>query len=184
MNYKVAHRYAKGLFDFTEKSNESTALYSEMKFLLSLLNESTDLKRFFKSPVVDYRKKQTIVKEIFKANSSTFNKFVNLVIQQGRESNLTEIANQFVNLVDDKNEVQKATILSATKLEKSLIDLILKESKFIDNSKPIQITEIIDENLIGGYILRIGDKQIDASIKTKLNKIRGEFDENEYIAKI
>ncbi len=183
MNYKVAKRYAKGLYDFASQTNETAVLYQEMTELQKLLSTSIELKNFLKSPIIDYRKKIKIIDEIFKTNSQSFTKFIKLVINHGREANLIEIANQFIAIIDEEQNIQKGVLLSAIAFDKETIDKIVNESNLVDLSKPISIENKIDENLIGGYILRMSDKQLDASIKTKLHKLRKEFDVNDYISK-
>lgn len=180
MNFKVAKRYAKGLFDFAEQTNETNLLYTEMQEIAQTIKDSKELKNMFKSPVVDSKKKQMIANQIFEKFSPSANKFIALVIQHGREVHLQDIAQFYIDRVDAKNHLQKITLVTATSLDQQAIDSIVKSSSFVDNTKPISVTSVIDESLIGGYILKLADKQLDTSIKAKLNQIRQGFDHNEY----
>ncbi len=182
-NYRVAKRYAKGLLDFSNQTQQTQEVYNEMKDLNNLLSNSKELKNFFKSPILDFRKKQEIAKELFKKYSQTTQKFIHLVIGRGRENNLQEIAKQYIQITDEKNGIQKVELTTAQPINQEKLNQILKNNHLIKNPKEINLHTKVDPNLIGGYILKVKDKQIDASIKSKLNKIRTNFDENQYIPK-
>lgn len=182
-NFKVAKRYAKGLYDYTASAHNTEVIYAEMKDLNQLLKDSKDLKTFFQSPVIDYRKKQNIAQQIFTTYSKEVQEFIQLVILHGRESNLLEITHAFTNLVDFKKGIQKAVLTSAVELDPSTVDAIVKKSNLIQNTDTYQLTQKVDPEILGGYILRVGDQQIDASVKNKFNQLRNEFEVNHYIPK-
>ena len=96
---KVAKRYAQGLLDFTQESGNTASIFSEMKDVVKIFNESKELKNFFASPIIDAKKKTKAALEIFAQFSQLSKNLITLVIKQGRESHLQDIAQEFINKV-------------------------------------------------------------------------------------
>ncbi len=182
-NIRVAKRYAKGLFQFTQEKGNPTDTYKEMQSLSELITESKDLRSFLKSPILDYKKKQEIASKLFDSYSSSTRNFIQLVIQHRREANLQQITNAYIELSDVQNHVKKAILTTATEISDALAQKIVDDSKLISTSDTLQLTKEINPELIGGYIFKVGDQQIDASVKSKFNKLKQEFDDNHYIPK-
>ena len=103
---------------------------------------------------------------------------ITLVIKQGREKYLEDIAKEYIEKVEEMNGVQKATLTTAEELSQQSIEHIVKSSSLIDANKKYKIKSIIKPELIGGYILRVGDQQIDNSVRTHLTNLRKEFQLN------
>lgn len=175
---KVAKRYAKGLLDFTQESGSTAAVFSEMKDVVKIMKDSKELNSFFATPFIDSKKKIAAASEIFRNFSPTSKNIVNLVIKQGRETHLKDIAQEFINKVEDMQGIQRATLTSAAPLTQQNIDQILRTSNLVDVNRGFDLTTNIDTDLIGGYILRVGDQQVDASMRTKLNRLKKDFQLN------
>ncbi|SDL99438.1 ATP synthase F1 subunit delta [Chryseobacterium taihuense] len=175
---KVAKRYAQGLLDFTNESGQTATVFSDMKDVVKLMNESADLNKFFLTPYIDSKKKVEVAKEIFKGLSQSTQNLITLVIKQGRESHLKNIAQQFINKVEDINGVQRVTLTAATELSQSNIEQILRSTNLVNTSANFDLNVIVKPEILGGYILRVGDQQVDASVKSKLNKIKKDFQLN------
>ena len=101
-----------------------------------------------------------------------------MVIKHGRESQMQNIAQEFVNKVEDLNGVQRITLTAATSLSQENIQNILKSSALVNHDNKFDVKTIINPNILGGYILRVGDQQIDASVKSKLTQLQKEFQLN------
>src|SRR5690606_40197926 len=129
-------------------------------------------------PVIDSKKKISIALEIFKGFSPVTQSLVQLIIKQGRESQMQNIAQEFVNKVNEMNGVQRITLTSATQLTEGNIESVLKSTHLINHDNKFDVKTIIDPEILGGYILRVGDQQIDASVKSKLGKLKKEFQLN------
>lgn len=172
---KVAKRYAQGLLDFTNESGQTATVFSEMKDVKKLMSESEDLNKFFKTPYIDAKKKVEVAKEIFKGLSPVSQNLITLVIKHGRENHLKNIAQEFINKVEDINGVQRVTLTTATQLSKDNLDEILKSSNLVKPNSNFDINVIVKPEILGGYILRVGDQQVDASVKSKLNNIKKDF---------
>ncbi|WP_027384646.1 ATP synthase F1 subunit delta [Epilithonimonas caeni] len=174
---KVAKRYAQGLLDFTQESGNTEAVFGEMKDIVKIMSSSKELNQFVNTPIIDSRKKEAIALEIFKDFSPVSKNIIRLVIKQGREAQLKNIAQEFINKVEDIKGTQRITLVSATALSKDNIQKIIADSKMVNVSN-YDLETIIKPEILGGYILRIGDQQIDASVRTKLGNIKKEFQLN------
>ncbi|MBD8081822.1 ATP synthase F1 subunit delta [Chryseobacterium caseinilyticum] len=172
---KVAKRYAQGLLEFTNESGQTATVFSEMKDVKKLMSESEDLNKFFKTPYIDAKKKVEVAKEIFKGLSPVSQNLITLVIKHGRENHLKHIAQEFINKVEDINGVQRVTLTTATQLSNDNLNEILKSSNLVKPNSNFDINVIVKPEILGGYILRVGDQQVDASVKSKLNNIKKDF---------
>ncbi len=175
---KVAKRYAQGLLDFTQQEGNTDAIFAEMGDIVKTIGNSKELINFFNSPIIDVKKKAAAAGEIFKGLSPVSQNFVQLVIKQGREAQLQNIAQEFINKVEDIKGVQRVTVTTASQLSQENINSILSSSHLIGDDSKFDITTNINPDILGGYILRVGDQQIDASVRTKLSQLKKEFQLN------
>ncbi len=87
---------------------------------------------------------------------------------------LQDVTSKYMMLFDELNEKEKATVITAVPLTDKLESKVLKKVKELTD-KSIELENIVDETIIGGFILRVGDKQYNASVLNKLNNLRREF---------
>lgn len=175
---KVAKRYAQGLLNFTQESGSTDSVFTEMGDIVKTIEKSKELQSFFASPIIDVKKKVSIALEIFKDFSPVTKSMLQLIIKQGRESQMQNIAQEYINKVEDMNGVQRITITSASALSSENISNILKSSELVNHDNKFDVKSIINPEILGGYILRVGDQQVDASVKLKLSKLKKEFQLN------
>lgn len=175
---KVAKRYAQGLLDFTNESGQTDAVFSEMKDVVKIMSESVDLNKFFLTPYIDAKKKTEVAGEIFKSFSPVSQNLIKLIIKHGRENQLKNIAQQFINKVEDIKGVQRITLTTATQISNENIQQILRSTDLVNQNAQFDLEVNVNPGILGGYILRVGDQQVDASVKSKLNKIKKDFQLN------
>lgn len=180
INLKVAKRYSKGLFDFAVQTKKQDEVYAEMKQIQQLIFSSKDLKNFLTNPILDAKKKTQVASVLFKSFSEVTQKFISLVIKQKREANLVEIAQAYQSIYENFNNIVKVSLITATDLDTTTKETIYKESRLIPANAKTILQHQIDESLIGGFILRVGDQQVDTSIKTRLLNLRKNFNKNLY----
>ena len=149
-----------------------------MKDLVNTIEKSKELQNFFNSPIIDIKKKISVANEIFKGFSPVTKNLIQLVIKHGRENQLQNIGQEFVNKVEDMNGVQRITLTSATPLSAENIQTILKSTDLVNHQNQFDVKSIINPEILGGYILRVGDQQVDASVKSKLSRLKKEFQLN------
>lgn len=175
---KVAKRYAQGLLDFTQESGNTATVFGEMKDVVKIINDSKELKNFFASPIIDAKKKVNAANAIFAQFSLVSRNLISLVIKQGRESHLQDIAQEFINKVEDLQGVQRVILTVASELSQKNVDDIVKSTSLVDQTKNYDLKIIVNPEILGGYILRVGDQQVDTSVKTKLSQVKKEFQLN------
>lgn len=175
---KVAKRYAQGLLNFTQETGNTPAVFGEMNDIVKTIERSKELQNFFSSPIIDAKKKVSIAMEIFQSFSPVSKNMIQMVIKHGREKQMQQIAQEYVNKVEDLNGVQRITLTSAGSLTEENIQNILRTSALVNHNQKFDVKTIINPNILGGYILRVGDQQIDASVKSKLTRIQKEFQLN------
>ncbi|MBL0342255.1 MAG: ATP synthase F1 subunit delta [Bacteroidetes bacterium] len=178
---KVARRYAKSLLDMGKERNITEQLFNDMTLVAGAIHDNRELGVLFKSPIVNNDKKEAIIMAIFdgKVNEVSI-EFMKIINRKKREYYLEDIALSFIDLYKVFKHIQPAFVVTATKMdEKSRNEMlaIVKNStgSFVD------LKEIIDPSIIGGFILRWGDRQIDASVVHKLNALKQDFSKNFYL---
>ncbi len=168
----VALRYAKSLIDLAQEQNVVDTVYQDMLFFKKTAEENRGLMLALKSPVVRHDKKLAILEGVFKTRvSSTSYTIFTIITKKNREAIMFSIAEEFVKLYDEKKGIVKAIITSSMPLTAPLRNefmTIVAEA----TGKTVELEERVDEKLIGGYVLRVGDRQIDSSIRTRLNDLK------------
>ncbi len=175
---KVAKRYAQGLLEFATETNAVQPIFGEMKDVVKLMNESKELNSFFATPFIEAKRKQSVANQIFAAFSTATKNFISLIIQHGRETQLKYIAEAYINKVEDLNGVQRISLTSAAPLATKTVEDIIKSTSLVDHAKNFELKTQINPEILGGYILRVGDQQIDTSLRTKLNQLKKDFQLN------
>lgn len=168
----VAHRYAKALLDLAKEKNALENVYHDMVDFVETCENNYDLVLTFKSPIIKHQVKLSIITKLFEKrfHPISFSIF-KIITEKNREAYIPAIAKEFLTIYDEFKGIQPAQVVSASPLtdtQKKHFQKILEDY----SGKTIKIQEKVDENLIGGFLVRIGDKQIDDSIKRKLNDLK------------
>jgi F-type H+-transporting ATPase subunit delta len=181
-NIRVASRYVKSLLGLAVEQNALEAVHRDMQLFDSVCQNSPDLVIMLKSPVIKHDKKKAVLDKIFKGkvHSLTLD-IIEILTRKNREPLLPAIASEFHNAYNEYKGIGKATITSTVSLDSTLRSEVEAIVKKLSNMKQIELIEKIDKELIGGFILNVGDQQIDASIKNKLKALKLKFSENPYI---
>jgi F-type H+-transporting ATPase subunit delta len=180
---KVAKRYAKSLIDLSNEKGIMDEVNRDIKLFLKLCSENRDLELLLSNPIINADKKLNILRKIFadKVNNLTM-MFFEITVAKGREKYLVQIAKEFSSQYKQLKGIQTAEIISAVglddRLRKQVYDLIRNNS-----NAEVELIEKTDPKLIGGFVLRIGDRQYDASISSSLRKLTQAFSSNPYIKK-
>jgi F-type H+-transporting ATPase subunit delta len=178
---KVAKRYAKSLIDLSNDKGVLDAVNNDLKLFNLVCEENRELGLMLSNPIIHSDKKLKTLQQIFtgKMNSLTMS-FFEIVIRKGREKYLPQIAKDFIEQFKILKRIITAEVISAIglddKLRKKIYDLVRTES----NSE-VELIEKVDNKLIGGFVLRIGDRQYDASVSSEIRKLAQTFASNSYI---
>lgn len=171
---KITVRYAKALFELSVEKKVQDKIYSDMQALMAALKGSPELKALLSSPVVPASKKTDIIKSIFSSLDKMTLSYIALLISNRRELFMESIARYFIGLYRKSKGIQEAVIYTAVALDEALKTQIKNTLK--GNHTEVMLDEKVNPAIIGGYVLQINDIQFDASVSSKLKKIRQEFD--------
>ncbi|MBP6335074.1 MAG: ATP synthase F1 subunit delta [Bacteroidia bacterium] len=179
----VAKRYAKSLIKLSKEMGVMNEVNEDMKLFSSVCEKNRELPLVLKNPIIPSAKKLSILEALFngKMNKIALSFFV-IVTKKGREKFLWDIAKSYTDQYKVLKGIQTAEIISATGLDDNLrqkVYQILRDS----NNSEVELHEKVDKDLIGGFVIRVGDKQYDASIASELKKLAREFGSNPYIAR-
>jgi len=178
----AAHRYAKSLIKLAEEKNSLEAIFNDMVLISNTVGESRDLNILLNSPVVKTDKKQEILALIFGKSVSDLTKaFLALISSRKREALIGDIASAFIDQYKIIKKIVVTEITSAVKLDDSQKKKIVALLDAPEGSS-VEIVETINPDILGGFIVRVDDKQIDASISSTLDQLKQEFSKNPYIA--
>ncbi len=178
----AGNRYAKSLIALSIEKNELDVIYNDMVLISETIEHSKDLDVLLKSPVVKTDKKQEILTAIFGKNTTKLTKqFLLLISSRNREALIGVIAKAFVRQYKVIKKVVVTEITSAVKLSANQKKQILQLLTPATESSSVEIIEKINPEIIGGFIVRVDDKQIDASISRRLDDLKQDFSKNPYI---
>ena len=171
---RVSIRYAKALLEFAIENQKEKSVVQEMENILSVMESSPDLEGALNSPVLPGSQKRKIIDEIFPKASKMLKSLFDLLSQNGREGILGGTAQHYIQLFDTHQGKVVATVTSAVPLTADLEKKLLKKAATL-NSLKIQLKNIVDPNIKGGFILRVGDLQYNASIADRLEALKREL---------
>jgi F-type H+-transporting ATPase subunit delta len=169
---RVAYRYAQALLDLSNEKNLVEKVNADMVQLASVCKESKEFQNLLTSPIIDSAKKSHIFNQIFESKLEKMSvDFMQLILKNSREALMPAIANSFLKLYKKSKNIIDVTVISAVKLDDNTrLSLEAKIKANFEGS--IELTEKIDPALIGGFIVRIDDQQIDASIASQLTNLK------------
>ena len=168
----IADRYAQALFEVGEETQTTSELYQELSELVKILNENNDFYSFLKSPLISCEDKKTVMQNIFENQlSDSMNNFLKIVIDKDRMSVIEKIKESYKRLLNDKNNVLEGTAITAVALsEEEIKDLEKNLSK--KYNKNVTLTNIVDEAILGGVLVKLGNEEIDGTVRTRLSNIK------------
>lgn len=179
-NLKASKRYAKGLLDYAIQSKQDVLLYEEMQEVAQIVKESRELQNFLRTPIVDNKKKKQVLREILSSKSELAKKFAELLVSHQRADLLGGAAYEYVKLYDERNGIVEVTITTAEEIGDATRFKLLSKVQTLAPNKKLKVKSIINPEIIGGFIVKVGDQQIDNSLKSKLHYLKQEFSENYY----
>ncbi len=171
---RAAIRYAKAILDIAQTSGKAEAVNNDMKSIVTAVAESKELKDFLSSPVIKMDVKKSAISEIFSNVQTETQSLFNLLFANKRYEILESIAVQYTKLYDVSNGVEVAKVTTAFPITAELETKVLAKIAEFSNKK-ITIENIVDSSIIGGFILRVGDQQYNASVAGKLGELKREF---------
>ena len=175
---RASSRFAKSLLDLALEKNELEKVFADITLIRHTIKENRDFAAMLKSPVIKTDKKKTILEAVFTtAISPVTAKFLQLVATEKREEYLDLITDEFIARYKKHKNILTAVITTAYGLDDEMRKKVYELVKKQMNSE-VELVEKVNKNLIGGFILRVGDKQNDTSILGKIRLLERTFKEN------
>ena len=179
---RIATRYAKSLLDLAVEQNVLEVVKSDIETFVKMV-ENRDLYLLLKSPIINATKKESVFEVLFGARFNKLtNAFFNIVLRKGRETYLPEIGREFVTQYKKLIGLTTVTLTTATPVDAgNLSDIKTSLLASEETAKDVEIITKTNPDIIGGFVLQIGDKLYDNSIAYKLKQIRKSVDNKDYI---
>jgi F-type H+-transporting ATPase subunit delta len=171
---RAAIRYAKAVLSLASQQKAAEAVSKDMKLIATTIDENEELSQVLKSAIVKSDEKKAALTQIFPKINTISSELFNLLMSNKRIDILGDVATKYNQLFDELNGKQIAQVTTAIPMTDDLELKVLAKIKEL-TSKAVELENIVDESILGGFILRVGDKQYNASIANKLNKLKREF---------
>lgn len=184
-NPRLASRYAKSLIDLAQETGQLDIVFNDLQLLEAACRESRPFVSFIKSPVINADKKEKIFHILFSDKIAALtDKFCKLLIRKGRENYLPEIAHAGIQQYRIIKNIRQVRVTTAMPLEGALKEDIIAKIKTEIPGEHIELLTVVNEDLIGGFILETNNTLYDASIQRDLSDVKKQFSENVYIRSI
>ncbi len=171
----IAARYAGALFELALENKAVVVFQKEMKEVQTIIEENDDLINFFAHYNIDVQAKKELLAKVFKDRLSVFTfNFLGLLIDKKRIGDLMRICREFNALANQHQGIQEGVVYSTIRLDASLMTSIKARIEKETNFK-IELTNKIDETLIGGFKVIIKDTVYDNSLKNKIDSLKYEL---------
>jgi len=172
---RAAKRYAKAVLLQANDVNTANVVFDDMQSVSATIFGSDELNEMLQSPVYKDEDKKEALNKIFVNQSDTTKSLIATLITNKRASLLNEVAISYIDLYKESKGIKVAHVTTAVSLSSELETKVLLKVKELTGSDKVTLEPKIDESIIGGFILRVGDLQYNASISNSLAKIKREF---------
>ena len=181
---RAALRYAKAILNLSKETKKESKVNDDMLLVANTIQKNKDLQTMLNSPVIKLSLKENVLKGLFQDKVSTITLgLFHLLVENKRVELLLMVAKKYTILFDFYKHIDVAKVTTAVPLTKEIEDKVLEKVVELTGNKAT-IENEVKPDILGGFVLRVGDVQYDASISNYLNELRKEFDHSDYIPKI
>ena len=174
MQSRAAIRYAKAMYDIANEENSINEVYKDMNFINELNSGSLDFKNLLSNSQINFQDKKKLILSFIKQSNALSEKLIDLLIHNKRVKIIGDIASSFIQLYNKHNNIKEATIITASPINNELESKILSMIN-IKDAKSVNLTNVVNPNIIGGFIIRFDGKEYNASVKQNLNNLKTEL---------
>lgn len=179
---RAVSRYVKSLIGLAIEKNVLEEVHNDMKLFSKVSDENRAFRVMLSSPVIKHHLKSEILEKIFKGKVNPLTlAFFDIITRKNREPLLTGIAREFHNAYNHHKGIEKASIATVVPLDAKLRSEFETLAKKYTDMKKVELIEKVDKDMIGGFVLTVNDRQIDASIKNKLKALKLKFSQNPFV---
>ena len=174
MQSRAAIRYAKAMYDIANEENSINEVYKDMNFINELNSGSLEFKNLLSNSQINFKDKKKLILSLIKQSNALTEKLIDLLIHNKRVKIIGDIASSFIQLYNKHNNIKEATIITASPINNELESKILSMIN-IKDAKSVNLTNVVNPNVIGGFIIRFDGKEYNASVKQNLNNLKTEL---------
>lgn len=184
-NPRLAERYAKSLVDLSTELKQLDTVHDDIMLLKSVCNKSREFVMMLNSPIITADKKFKILTAVTEGKISKITQtFIQLLCSKNRESSLPEIISSFIEQFNKLKGIHKVKLTTATPVSDAIKNSFIQKIEAASSIKNIELETKVNENIIGGFVLEMDGKLIDASILRDLKDVKKQFANNDYIHKL
>lgn len=182
---RAASRYVKSLLDLAVAKKALEEVHRDMLLFSQAIASSRPLELLLQNPVIKHDQKLAVLKKIFagKVHNLTM-AFFEIITRKNREPILATVARQFHDAYNEHKGIGRATVTTAIPLDAKTRGEFESLVRSYSDHKQIELVEQVDSDLIGGFVLNVGDRQVDASVRNKIKSLKVKFGENPYIKEL
>lgn len=173
--FKAPKRYAKALLFWAKENNKIDDIFAEMTKIHKMIDQNIELERLLSSPIVKSVVKKNVLDEVFADSSKEIKQFFSVLIENKRLGILKAIAKDYINLYKEYNQEQTAVVTTAIEISEGLKQKFLEKIKQETKNPKIEVEYKVNPGIIGGFVLRVGDTQYNASVLNKLFSVEKNF---------
>lgn len=168
----VEKRYAEALVDIAQDAMAIDAYKEQLMGFTEAYKELPELKKFLLSPEIAYTDKKALLDKLFEGQNTMLSSFLKLLLDKGRMSSISGIYEEYTKLANERSRIIQIEVTSAMPIEAHQEEKL--KLKYIEEYKAYKanLTSRVDSSLIGGIIVKIGDRLIDGSIAGRLKSLR------------
>lgn len=174
MQSRAAIRYAKAVYEIAHDQNSVNEVFNDMSLVKKLNGSSADFKTLLSNSQINSRDKKNAILSLIDNHNSLTIKLLDLLIFNKRVSIVGDIATSFIQLYNKHNNIKEALVITASPINKVLESEILSKIN-IPDAKAINLNNIVDPSIIGGFIIRYDGKEYNSSVKQNLNNLKKEL---------
>ena len=185
LNPRLAHRYAKALLELAVEKSQLDDVFADVQWLQAVCKGNKDFVSLLRSPIIKADKKNKIIAAVAKDNVGQITSgFIHLLVIKGREATLPEILTEFIRLYKRHNNINTVKLTTAVPVSDDIKNNIIAQVKRAANIEKVELEETVNPDIIGGFVLEMGDKMVDASIAYDLREVAKQFKNNDFIFKV
>jgi F-type H+-transporting ATPase subunit delta len=168
----VSKVYGDALFEAAVEAKKMDEMFEEVKQLLVIFKDNAELQKMLENPKIIREDKENVIETVFRGRvANEIVELMKLMIAKGRYSEIESVFDYFIGLVKEEKKIGIAYVSTAIALSDKQKDEIVKRLLETTKYESFEMNYKVDESLIGGMIIRIGDRVVDSSIKTKLYEL-------------
>ena len=172
---RAALRYAKALILEADQQKNADVVQQDMQAVHTTIEASRDLRLALVNPIIKSKDKKAVLLEVFAKQTKATHSLIEVLVDNKRTELLGEISKAYIDQYNERIGVKYVEVVTATALTPEMETRVLAKAKEITQAKDVILTSTINPDLLGGFIIRVGDVEYNASVSNQLENIKKEF---------